>query len=237
MITRDTMRWRQTRRDRRAVLAWAALAASSLAAPHAMADRYEATVAVRPLAGHGRIAENAIHAPRDASASSYGGGGALTAGYGVRNWLDVGAELSAAGFGEVTYDESQVTVMGIRSAGRVTRASRFVQFHMGPTVRLGVAWVPTVYLGVGVSARVPTTATLVRDGRNDPITLVPDGMAAGVQLDACAAARVGFEHRLTPRWSAGVAAGATRTLGFTASPMQVIWAGLSVSYTWYPGWW
>jgi len=61
-------------------------------------------------------------------------------------------------------------------------------------------------------------------------------MAAGVQLDACIAARIGLEHRIDRRWSAGVAVEASHTLGLGASPVDLVSGGISLSYTWYPPW-
>jgi hypothetical protein len=200
----------------------------------ASADRYEAMVAARPVASVGRFSEDVTRDGRGTSASTFGAGTAVAVGYGVRNWIDVGAELVAAGFTQAAYDEAQVTVMGSASLGRVTRTSRLVHLHAGPTLRFGVAWVATVYAGVGLGARLPSAGTLLRQG--DPRSYTPDGMAADVEFDAVVAARVGFEHRFH-RWSTGVAAEVTRTLGLGARAVDVVAAGITVSYRWYPGWW
>lgn len=61
-------------------------------APAARADRYEATLAVRPTGGYARIAETGADAA--ALVRSAGIAGGLS--WGVRNWLDVGGELAAS---------------------------------------------------------------------------------------------------------------------------------------------
>jgi hypothetical protein len=191
-----------------------------------------------PVGGVGRFTEDvAGGGGGGVTVSTPGGGGVLAAGYGVRNWLDASVELAAAGFTQATYDDARVMVQGVPASGRVSRSSRVMQLRAGGTLRLGTGWVPTVYLGLGLSARMPTAATLQRDGRGEIVDLTPDGMAADLQLDGCAVVRVGLDHRVNRRWSVGLAADASRTLGVRASPLDVVSAGLSLAYTWYPGWW
>ncbi|HEX8112186.1 MAG TPA: hypothetical protein VF516_30845, partial [Kofleriaceae bacterium] len=127
------------------------LAPTGLQARGAVADRYEATVSIRPIGSVGRFTEDVAGDARGATASTYGGGGELGLSYGVRNWLDLGAELAAAGFTRATYRDAIVTIMGIPATGRVTRTARLSQLRAGATFRLGLAWVPTVYVGAGLS--------------------------------------------------------------------------------------
>lgn len=225
------------RRVRGVAVACSLMAALPAGAHRAAADHHEATVTVRSTGGVGRFTEDVTGDARGATVSTYGGGGEIGAGYGVSNRLDVGAELAAAGFTQATYDAAKVTIMGVPVAGRVTRRTRLAQLRAGATLRLGVAWVPIWYLGVGLSARMPAAAILGRDERGNTLDLTPDGMAAGAQLDVCATTRIGLERRIDRRWSAGVAAEATHTLGLGAPPIDVVSAGISLSYTWYPGWW
>jgi hypothetical protein len=227
---------RRGQRVPRLLAVCALLATSWLDIHQATADRYEATVAVRPMGGVGHVTEDVAGAAGGASVSTYGGGGEVTVGYGVRNWLDVGGELAVVAFTRATYDAAMVTIMGIPTTGRVTRTMRLTQLRAGATLRLGVAWVPTIYLGAGLSARMPTAGTLRVDNHGDALDLTPDGMAAGVQLDACVVARIGFEHRIDRRWSVGVAMDASRTLGLGAPPVDMVSGGVSLSYTWYPLW-
>jgi hypothetical protein len=203
----------------------------------AAADRYEATVSVRPVGGVGRFTEDVTGGAGGATASTYGGGAELGLSYGVQNWLDLEAEFAGAGFTQATYNGAMVTIMGIPATGRVTRTTRVAQLRVGATFRLGLAWVPTVYVGAGPSARIPTAGTLRIDGRGDTLDLTPDGMAAALQFDACVVARLGFEHRIDRRWSVGVVVDASHTLGLGGSPVDLVSAGISLAYTWYPLWW
>jgi hypothetical protein len=219
------------------IVAVAMLSALVLDAREAAADRYEATVSVRPIAGIGRFTEDVTGGAGGASASTSGGGGELGLAYGVRNWLDVSGELAAVGFTAARYDMAKVSVMGVPETGRVTRTSRLAQLRAGASLRLGLAWVPTLYVGAGLSARMPTAAALRTDVRGDTVELTPDGMSAKVQLDACFVARIGIDRRIDRRWSIGAAMEASHTLGLGASTFDLVSAGISIAYTWYPQAW
>ena len=164
-------------------------------------------------------------------------GGGLEGGlsYGLRNWLDASVELGAVGFTHATYEPATVAISNNQFMGRVERATRIAQFRVGATVRLGVAWVPVLYLGVGLGARDRTAATLVQDGRH-PLAVTPDGMAAGLSLDVVTAARVGLEHRIGPRRTVGVDASASHALGIGTSSFEMVSVNLSLAYSWYPSW-
>jgi hypothetical protein len=218
------------------MLACGWIAVAWLGAQDAAADRYEATLTIRPIAAIGRVTEdvggNLPGAP--VVASAYGGGGEVGLAYGLRNWLDVGGELVAAGFTQATYASSTVAVEGNDTMGRLTRKARFAQLRAGATFRFGVSWVPTVHFGLGIGARVPSAATLRYEGQGRTFELVPDGMSAAVSMDVVANVRIGLEHRFDPRWSVGVGAAAMHAIGVREPPLDVISAGVSLSYTWYP---
>jgi hypothetical protein len=217
-------------------VACASLVIASLGARQAAADRYEATLTLRPIAAIGRVTEDVGDRAPGAPvvASTYGGGGEVGLAYGLRNWLDVGAELAAAELTMATYAASRVAVEGNDTIGRLTRRARFVQLRGGATFRFGVSWVPTVHLGLGLGARVPTAATLRYEGPGRTFELVPDGMSATASLDAVANVRVGLEHRLDRRWTVGLGAEAMHAIGLGEPPLDVFSAGVSLSFTWYP---
>jgi len=202
----------------------------------AHADRYEAAFVVRPVGAVGRVAEpvgmgGSTGAP--VVASIYGGGLAAGLSYGLRDWLDVGAELEAAGFTRATYDSASVMIENNPFMGRVERTTRAAQLRFGATLRLGVAWVPTLSLGLGLGARQRTAATLRFDDQR-VLLLTPDDMGASMSVDLLTAARVGLEHRLDRRWTIGVAAGAGHALGLGAPSLDILSMNLSLAYTWYP---
>jgi hypothetical protein len=205
------------------------------------ADQYEAALSVRPAGAVGRVAEpvGAVAASGDRAAapvvaSVYGGGLDVGLSYGLRDWLDVGAELDVVGFTQATYASANVTISGNPFMGRVERTTRAAQLHLGATLRLGVAWVPTCYLGVGLGARQRTAGTLGFDDQGARVLLTPDDMGAGMSLDVVTAARVGLEHRLDRRWTVGVDAGIRHAIGIGASSLDILAVNLSLAYTWYP---
>lgn len=213
----------------------------------AHADRYEATLVVRPTASVGEVAEPVgdragSGGPRatgrqDVVDSVSGGGLDVGLSFGLRNWLDVGGELGVAGFTRAAYDPASVTIEGEPAMGHVERTTRAVQLRAGATLRLGTAWVPVLYLGLGVGTRRRTAATIsLPDHLGQRVELTPDHMAAGFTLDLVAAVRVGFEHRITRRWTVGIDASAGHTVGLGASTLDTLSGSISLGYTWYSLW-
>lgn len=212
--------------------------AAGMHAQVAVADRYEATLSVRPVGAMARITEDVSVDERSAVvASTRGGGGEVGLAWGLRNWLDLEGDLVAAGFTQVMYDPATVAVTGSVATGRLIRTTRIIQLRAGATLRLGVAWVPTVHLGLGIGGRALTAAALHDEEHGRTVDITPDGMDAGFPIDVIAIVRVGFEHRFDQHWSAGVAAEAAHAIGIGTPPLDLVAASISLSYTWYPGWW
>jgi hypothetical protein len=214
----------------RALFLGVAVAVPLLTASAAGADRLEATVAVRPTGAVARLPE------AGATDAAQPAGGGVTGGlsWGLRNWLDVGAELAALTFAPARYTGATESLSGTPGMGDVERTTRLAQLRLGATLRLGVAWVPTVYVGVGGGARLRTTAAFTPMGANGSLT--PDDGAAATTFDVVTTARVGLDHRLGARWTIGVAVGATHCFGVGAPDINVFEGTASVSYTWYPLW-
>jgi hypothetical protein len=200
--------------------------------PMARADRFEATIAIRPTSGYARVAEAGTDVP--ATVRSAGLAGGLS--WGVRNWLDLGGELAASALGEASYDRAMVTVDASPMAGPLRRMTRTAQLRGVATLRAGVAWVPTVQLALGAGARQRSSALLRGESVQGETIYVPDGQEAGVTLDLVAAVRVGLEHRLTPRWTVGVSVGASQAFGIGTPDLQLADAAFTLARVWYPGW-
>lgn len=200
------------------------------------ADRYEATVSVRPVASIAQLNERIGTDGGGLLAATVPGGGLqLGLSYGVHNYLDIGLELAGATSGIATYDPATVTIAEQPNTGRVTRRTMAVaQLRVGATLRLGVAWVPTIYLGVGGGTRLRKAATLVETSQGVPINETPDGLDASSSLDLVAVTRVGLSHRLTRRWSFGAAIGASRVVGIGTTDAATLEGGIDLAYTWYP---
>jgi hypothetical protein len=195
---------------------------------HAHADRYEATIRVRPEGGLARVDETGASSP------AVVGGGGVAAGlsWGVRNWLDLGGELAAVALAEARYDGASARVFDVEYQGELWRTTRLAQLRGTATLRLGVGWVPTIQLALGVGGRQRTAARFAYSSA----IVMPDGGDAELVLDAVAGLRVGLDHRLTRRWTMGLSAGATACLGIGAPDLQFFDASLSLAYTWYPLW-
>ena len=201
-------------------------------APAAHADRFEATIAVRPTGGYARVAEAGTEAP--ATVRSAGIAGGLS--WGVRNWLDLGGELAASALGEATYDRAMVLVDDSPMAGPLKRMTRIAQLRGVATLRLGVVWVPTVQLAIGAGARQRSSALLHGQSVRGETIYVPDGQESAVTLDVVAAVRVGLEHRLTPSWTVGLSVGASQAFGIGTPDLQLADASFTLARAWYPGW-
>lgn len=154
----------------------------------------------------------------------------------MRNWLDLGGELAAAALGEATYERARVLVDDSPMAGPLRRRTRIAQLRGVATLRLGIAWVPTVQLALGAGARQRSSALLRGQSVQGETIYVPDELEAGVTLDLVTAVRIGLERRLTPSWTVGLSVGASRSFGLGAPDLQLADASLTLARVWYPGW-
>jgi len=211
---------------KRGAVALLAVALASTSVAHA--DRYEATISVRPEGVLARVDDVGTRTP----AMVAGGGLAAGLSWGMRNWLDLGAELAAVSLTRARYDGATADVFGVPQMGELSRTTRLAQLRGVATLRLGVGWVPVVRLAIGVGGRQRTAARFAYGSA----IVIPDGDEAEIGLDVVVGLRLGLEHRVTRRWSVGLSAGATECLGIGAPDLQLFDAQLSLGYTWYPLW-
>lgn len=209
-----------------------ALAAATVAlAPRsAHADRYEATLAVRPTWGSARISE----AGTDEHVEVRSRGLAASAGLGVRDWLDLGGELALGYFDEASYQMATLPVSANPLSGPLKRTSSTAQLRGIATLRLGVAWVPFAQLALGLGARHRTTALLYGPTAQGYRWLVPDDQHEEVTLDVVTGIRAGLEHRIGVHWTAGVSAAVACSFGIFRPDLQTSDVTISFSYSWYP---
>lgn len=196
------------------------------------ADRFEATIAVRPTGGYARISE--VGTDERPTVRSAGLAAGLS--WGVRNWLDLGGELAITSLGEAFYDRAMLTVDAAPMAGPLKRMSRVSQLRGVATARFGVAWVPTLQLAIGPGARQRSSALLRGSSVQGETIYVPDGLDAGISLDFVTAVRVGVEHRLTEHWTIGISAGAAHVFGVGSPDVQMADAAVTIARAWYPNW-
>ena len=209
-----------------------ALVGSRGAISLASADRYEATLSVRPTGGVAEMREDGTDERPVVSSAGLAAG----LSWGLRNWLDLGAELAAGTLGEATYDRVLALVDDNPMEGPLRRGTRFAHLRGVATLRLGVAWVPTVQLALGAGARHRSSALLRGQSVWGETIYIPDGQAEAVTIDLVAGVRVGLEHRLTPGWTVGASVGASHALGLGTPDLRVAEASLVLSRVWYPNW-
>lgn len=196
----------------------------------ARADRYETTITVRPTAVVARVGEDGV----GQRAQTRGGGVSGGLSVGVRNWLDLGGEVAVTALATSRYADAVVPVGGNRQQGELTRTSRMAQLRAVATLRFGVGWVPTIQFGLGAGVRQRTAAHLVAMTSQGSATFTPDDGGAAIALDLVAAARLGLDYRITPRWTIGVSVGGAECFALGAPDLQLADATLAVAYTWYP---
>lgn len=214
-----------------AVAAALAVAGSMLASPRqARADRYEATLAIRPTRGSARIWE----AGTDERVEVRSRGFAASASLGARDWLDLGGELVLGYFDEASYQMATLPISANPFSGPLKRKSNTVQLRGVATFRVGVGWVPFVQLALGLGARYRTTALLYGPTAQGERWLIPDHQREEVTLDLVTGARAGLERRITAHWTAGVSAAVAHSFGVFRPDLQTSDITLSLSYSWYP---
>lgn len=206
--------------SRTAIATLALVASASLPA---YADRYEAAVTVAPEGGFAWIREDgaagATRVPR--------GGASVRLSYGLRDWLALDAEVGGATMSEGRFEDIVVSVGGATPTNEtLTRTTRAARLLVGGELRLGVAWIPTVAVGVGAQLRMRGDAVVAGTA------LVPDGRRGGMSIDPIVAARAGLERRLSARWVVGVEVAAARAL--MAPAIDSAEVSLSLSRYWYP---
>jgi len=208
------------------LLVLAVVVALGSAAGVARADRYEASIHVQPTGGLAWVRD------RDASeaATVPSAGLSVRATYGLRNWLAIEVELGGAALGTAQFTDVPITIGGGQPAVvDIERATRTGRATAAATLRLGVAWIPTVTVGLGGLARWQGDGIVVGEGTQ------VDGREAGLSADGIGFARVGLDHRINRRLVVGVSVGASHTI--RSPTIASVDGTLGLAYYWYPGWW
>lgn len=204
-----------------------------VAAADANADRYELTLSLRPTAVLGQLDDEVGPLGSSVSATTYGAGATFSAGYGMRNWLDIGAEVFAVQFANAEYPDASVAIGGSPRTGLVTRAMRSGQLRLGATFRFGVRWIPTLYLGVGLGGSMRGAATFATPVDGRPMRFEPDGLDADTTVYLAPMMRVGLDHRLNRSLTIGVAVGASQWIGLGFPTARAVEVALAISHSWY----
>lgn len=203
-----------------------AIGLAVIGARRANADRYEASLQIQPYGGLARVAEDGT--AQRATVPRGGLAGRMT--YGLRDWLAVELELGADSMAAAHFEGVPVGVGGGAAAPKdVERTTRTARLTGAATLRLGVAWIPTLTAGLGGQARWRGDSVLTAPGE-----FVLDGHDGGLSTDLVVFARAGLDRRLSARWVVGLSVGASRALMSPA--IDAVDLGLSVGSYWYPLW-
>lgn len=202
-----------------------------LSSRSARADRFEATIAVRPVRGSAELWETGT----DERVKVDGRGIAASMSYGVRDWLDLGGEIVASNFDEAAYQWATVPISGDPLSGPLKRTTNIRQLRATATLHYGVFWVPYVQASLGLGARFRSAAVMYVPTEVDERWLITD-QHREVSLDVVTGIRAGLERRLTIHWTAGISAAKTYSFGVFRPDLRTAEWMLSLSYSWYPLW-
>jgi hypothetical protein len=178
-----------------------AVTALAAAAGVAHADRRETSL-------HAHVVGGALALGDHGHDGSGGWGGlAIRASHATRNSFQYDTQLTL-GYGTAAFDQGTFPLQGGPPVmAPYTLASQLARLDAGITLRLGVQWIPTVRLAVGVQATRRAAPVVTYNGT------VFDGDASGQASQLAAnlvgAATVGLDYRWNRRLILGAAAGAS----------------------------
>lgn len=206
----------------------AALVLVAAAAPTAAhADRREASLHAQLVGGV--LSTGDVDATGSARAAL--GGLAVRASYANRDSFQYDLALSLFGHGEAAFaartfmPEGRPPVTGpYRVGGQLTRLDG------GVTLRLGVRWIPTVRVGLGVQLRrlggaMVTAGPVTAEARPDHL-----------QLDLVGTTALGLDHRINRRLIVGASAGGSLAAPLGGARGATAEVTVHAAYYWYPRW-
>lgn len=171
----------------------------------ARADRRETSIHAHLVGG--------LATTGDADASESGsaplGGLAVRASYATSNTFQYDVQLSLLGTGGASFPSTTFAPPGRPAVtGPYTISHQLTRLDGGVTLRLGVAWVPTVRLAVGGQARRAGGPTVMSGGSE---VTGEDELGRGSELgfDLVGTGTIGLDHRINRRLIVGAAAGAS----------------------------
>ena len=202
-------------------VALSVIAVAGIAPRSARADRSEAQWSARSFGGMADMAEEG--SPRKLTPA---GGVAVGMSYGISNRLDIGAEFVALATMKTTFDGTAVVDGGLPYHAPLTRQSVSTLLLLGPTLRLGVSWVPVFTLAAGGGERFRSAGTFTNG-----VTL--DDKRASKAFEMAALARVGIERRIQRRLTVGLYGQGLASWSPSAALLPVVSLSLGFSYVNY----
>ena len=210
----------------RATGAVVAVLASLVADRAAYADAKEASLHAHVIGGVARLGEDDAATP--ATVALVGVGARFT--YAFSHHLAWEAAMAVETATAASYaDHPNPAGTGFR--GTLSRTTRLARLELGATARLGVRYIPTIHLGVGVATRFRGAASFRFQGTTDD-----DAFPAELALDLVAVAGVGFDYRISRRWIAGVSAEGRHAVPLGGPSFDSVEGFVHVAAYWYPRW-
>jgi hypothetical protein len=210
------------------------LGATGTAVSTAHGDRREASLHGHVIAGIARTTDDAAGDGRAVAATAPLAGLAIRASRApdgtLGNHLQYDAALALLATGGAAFPDGHFTPIGRPAVdGPYTLTTQAVRLDAGATLRLGVAWIPTVRLAAGVQAR--------RRGPPQVMSITGEVIPGGADYtaDLIAGAAVGLDHRPHRRVVVGAALGGTIVLGRSpGDDFRTLELSVHASYYWYP---
>jgi hypothetical protein len=215
------------RRVGRFVALLSAIALGLLARPpSAHADAKEASLHVHAVGGAARLGEDDADAPATVALA----GVAARFTYAFSHHLAWEATTAFETGTAAQYDDYP-NPDGTGFIGTLTRTTRLARLELGDTARLGVRYIPTIHLGVGVVTRFRGAASFTLQGGTDD-----DALPSDIKLDLVAVGGLGFDYRINRRWIAGISAEARHAVPLGGPSFDSVEGFLHLAYYWYPRW-
>lgn len=213
-------------------LAIAALLAAAAWPATARADRREASVHAHLIGGVAATTDE--HAGETRTGAAPLGGIAVRASYARRNHLQYDAAFALLATGAAGLGDGHFAPAGRPPVdGPYAIATQVARLDAGATLRLGVAWIPTLRLAAGAQAR--RRGAPVVDSASGTISGA-DAIGRGPELtaDLVGSAAAGIDHRPSRRLVIGAALGGSIALPLDGHRFYTVELTLHAAYYWYP---
>lgn len=204
---------------------------AGLACPlDAHGDDDEASLHVHLVGGMARLGDDDSADGKATTAPLVGVAGRF--GLATSDWFQYDAALTLATTGAASFELGMFEPPGAPPvAGPFTLSSQLARLDVGATARLGVRFIPTARLALGVQAR-RVSSPLVTVGGADQ-----GGVRdADLGIDLVAVASVGFDYRINRRNIVGIALGGSYAVPLGGAAFQTVEGYVFWSRYWYPRW-
>lgn len=215
----------------------------------AHADRREASVHAHAIGGIATLGDPAAGGVRARTPLA---GLAARASYATHNHFQYDATLAVLATTGARFPSGTFTPAGRPPVvGPFTVASQLARVDAGVTLRLGVAWIPTVRVAGGLAVRRHgAPAVAISDPGGGGVVSGPEatGRRGALAADLSAGVALGVDHRIDRRFIVGAAVGgvASRSIwaasssssdganGAAGGALRSFEATVHAAYYWYP---